>query len=70
MIKRRIKKITVEYEDGSVVTYEHDQMFHSARQNYPGGANPRADSAFTSHEIKWTYPQPLLPLLIGVQETQ
>lgn len=61
-IQRKIKKLTVEYEDGGVETYEAEEMIHKAGQNYPGGAFPKAEDAFTTHQILWSDPTPLYPV--------
>ena len=64
MRRREVASVTIEYKDGSVETFKEENMFHKAGLNYPGGANPKAEDAFTTHEVIWSDPKPIQTKLI------
>jgi len=52
MIRKEIKTLTIEYEDGSVDTFKEPGMFHVSRNGYPRGNMDRSEG-FTVNEIRW-----------------
>lgn len=54
MIRKEVKKITVEYEDGTTETFEDGGMYHVARQEYLRGTTvPSEENAWISHGVHW-----------------
>jgi len=56
MIRRNIKTVTIEYEDGTILSYSDEGMYHKIIDNFPGGANPKEETRYKQHEIHWTAP--------------
>lgn len=62
MIRRDVKSVTVEYEDGAVESFQMDGMFHVVRQNYSKGAKT-PEQGWQQHEIRWVDPETMHPPL-------
>jgi hypothetical protein len=57
MARRNVTKVTVEFEDGKTETHAVEGMFYKVSSNFPGGAWPREDDRYFSHEIHWVVPK-------------
>lgn len=56
MLRSPIRKIRIEYHDGTVEEFEDEKqelnMVHIRRQEYPRGAT-KTEEGFTAHTIRW-----------------
>ena len=54
MEPKPVKKVTIEFDDGTTQTVELEGIFYKEYDNFEGGAFPDKNSRHKSHEIRWT----------------
>lgn len=60
MIRKEVKSVVVNYEDGSSETLQTPGGFHTQRQNYSKGAK-QPHEGWQGHEIRWTVNETQFP---------
>lgn len=50
---KKVRAVTVIYEDGSTEVFEPIEGFHRATRNYDKGAK-KPEEAWLAHEIRWS----------------